>query len=73
MAKTITITNLVGTQPFQIYLCDSGFTSCIYFDEINNGDIPKTILVPLPLESFVNYGVLALDANGCEIKQTITV
>lgn len=71
MTKQITITNLVGTSPYDIYICTSAFTSCNYYSTITVGEIPYTITVPFPFLSYTSYGILAIDSNGCEIKQTI--
>lgn len=71
MNKQITITILNGASPYQIYICTSAFTSCNYYSTITDGDIPYVINVPFPLFSYTSYGILAIDSNGCEIKQTI--
>jgi hypothetical protein len=73
MGKIITITDLTGTEPYQISLCASDFTGCFFYATINDSDIPFDINVPFIINNYTSYGVLAVDANGCEIKQTITI
>jgi hypothetical protein len=73
MAKQITITNIVGTEPYNIYLCDNLYNNCIYIATISNIDIPYNFIVPTAFEALSTVGVKIIDANNCEIKDTITI
>lgn len=71
MGKQITILTLTGQEPFTVFLCDGTFNNCIFRAQINNVDIPYSFLVPNPYSQYVGVGVKVIDANGCEIKNTI--
>lgn len=71
--KQITIDTLVGTEPFYIYLCDSGYLNCMYITTINNVDVPYTFLVPTPYLLLSEVGVKVIDSNGCNIINTINI
>lgn len=73
MAKQITITNLNGSEPYQVYLCNGTYGDCFYYATINNSDIPYNILVPLSYNPLSTYGVIVYDSVGCEIKTTISI
>ena len=47
MPTNITINNVTGAQPFDIYVCDSPITTCIYVSTINTVDIPYSFDIPL--------------------------
>ena len=70
--KQVTITNLTGSQPYSIYICNNTFTNCMYYAQINDSDIPYTFLVPSNYQSLTSVGVKAIDSKGCEIKNTLT-
>jgi len=70
MPYTITINNITGATDFDIYLCDTGFTSCIYIDTINT--TPYTFDVPFVLESQTEFGLKVVDDNDCIITQILT-
>lgn len=73
MAKQITITNLTGSEPYNIYLCDNSYNNCIYIDTINNSDIPYSFLVPSLFENFTQVGVKVIDDKNCNIKNLVTL
>lgn len=73
MNKTVTITNLVGSEPYGIFLCNDSYTTCIYIDTINDSDIPYTFMVPPPFKSLDVVGIIAVDSNDCRIKDIITL
>lgn len=73
MNKTITITNLNGTEPYDIYLCDGSYLNCIFITTINDVDIPYTFLVPAPFLPLSTVSVKAIDNVGCEIKDLINI
>lgn len=73
MSKQITITNLNGSEPYNIYLCDNTYNNCIYMTTINDVDIPYSFLIPGVFESFTEVGVKAIDNNNCQIKNTVNI
>lgn len=64
----ITIDNLNGVQNYDIYVCDSGYTSCIYFDTITNAQQPYTFLVPPPYDNLTPVCLRIIDNIGCEFE-----
>lgn len=73
MAKQITITNLIGTPPFDIYLCDNIYNNCIYINTITALQIPYSFLVPTSFESLTSVGVKAIDDVNCVIKNIVNI
>lgn len=73
MPINITLTSVSGPSPFHIYVCDTGFTSCIYVNTVIPIDIPYQIGVPPLFSSLSNVVVKVVDNNGCEINQTISI
>jgi len=74
MPIEITINTITGSTPdYDVYVCDTGMTSCVYVSTIDNGDIPYTFEAPFIFNSFSQLNVKVVDDNGCEIIQTIIV
>lgn len=69
MALEITISSLTGTPTYDVYICDSGLVSCVYYSTIDNGDLPYTFLAPPPLDNQTEICVKIVDLNNCEIIQ----
>jgi len=64
MPTQITITGLSGSSPFDIYTCDTGYTTCIYIDTITSGQIPYVFDLPYILEGMGSVGVKSVDSNA---------
>lgn len=73
MNKEITITNLVGTQPYNVYICDNTYNMCVYVTTINDADVPFSFLVPEPYNNLSEVGIRVLDGNNCVIKSLVTI
>jgi hypothetical protein len=73
MNKQITITNLVGTEPYNVYLCDSSFGGCIYITTINDVNVPYSFLVPISYLIFTTVGVKIIDSQGCVITGLVNI
>jgi hypothetical protein len=73
MPTSITLTSVSGLSPFHIYVCDTGFTSCIYVNTVTPIDIPYQISIPPLFSSLSNVVVKVVDTNDCEIKQTVLI
>lgn len=72
MPNQVTISTITGTPPYNIYVCDTLFTSCFYITTIGLGSIPYTFNVPFIYSSFSTVGIKIVDNDGCIIKQTVT-
>jgi len=69
MSVIIDITGLTGTSPFNVYVCDSGFTSCFYVTSLL---APGQFMVPAPYDNLSSFGVRIIDATTCSINQVVT-
>lgn len=67
MAVQVTISSVTGTSPYDLYICASGVTSCIYIATINSA--PYVFNVPSPLDVQSELCVKLVDTNGCEITE----
>ena len=73
MPTDIIISNIIGQDPFNVYICDSGSTVCYYVNTINSGDLPYTFGVPIVLSSLTRFNSNVVDDNGCQINQIIVI
>lgn len=71
MAVQITINSLTGTSPYDVYVCDSLVSNCVYITTISSP--PYVFDVPAPLDSQSELCVKVVDNNGCDIIQCGTV
>ena len=66
MATQITINSISsGTEPFNVWLCDTCFGTCQYIDTISASTIPYTFTLPTLYETYPTYTVKIIDSNGC--------
>ena len=73
MPTDITITNALGQTPFDIYVCDTGYTTCIYVSTISTGDLPYIFEIPPIFSSLTDFIVKVVDDNNCVVTDTVTV
>lgn len=73
MPTDITINNISGSTPFDVYVCDTGYTSCIYVSTVTSGDLPYTFEIPPVYSSLANFIVKIVDDNNCVVTDTVTV
>lgn len=71
MPVDITISSITGQSPFNIFICDSGATTCIYVNTISISDIPYKFEVPVVYENMSSFNVRAVDANNCQINEIV--
>ena len=67
MAVQVTINSLTGTSPYDVYVCDSLVSNCVYIATINS--TPYVFDVPAPLDAQTELCVKVVDTNGCIITQ----
>ena len=73
MPTDITISNISGSSPFHIYVCDTGYTSCVYVSTKTSGQLPYTFEIPQVYSTLTNFIVKVVDNNHCTITNTLTV
>jgi hypothetical protein len=73
MPTDITINNISGSTPFDVYVCDTGYTTCIYVSTINSGDLPYTFEIPPVYNTLTNFVVRVIDDNDCYINNIVIV
>lgn len=73
MPTDITINNISGSTPFDVYVCDTGYTSCIYVSTITSGELPYTFEIPPVYSSLTDFIVKVVDDNDCVVTDTVTV
>jgi hypothetical protein len=66
MAKTVTINTISsGTQPYNIWVCDTCYGTCQYINTISASTLPYSFTLPTIYESYPAYVVKIIDNNGC--------
>jgi len=73
MPIDITINDISGQTPYDIYVCDTGSTYCVYAATINYGDLPYTFQVPIVYSNNTSVNLRIIDDNECEINQILIV
>ena len=70
MPTVITINDISGATPFDIYICNNSITTCVYSDTITT--FPTDIVIPTVMENQLSYNLKVIDNNGCvSIKNLI--
>jgi hypothetical protein len=65
MALQVTINNITGVTPYDIYICQGDGTSCFYMTTIST--VPYIFDIPSPYDSSTQYMLKVIDRNGCII------
>ena len=65
MAVQVTINNIVGQPPYDIYICQSGGMNCFYMTTISS--VPYSFDIPAPYNTSSAYMLKVIDNNGCVI------
>jgi len=73
MPIDITINNISGQTPFDIYVCNTGQTYCVYSATITSGDLPYTFEVPIPFLDSTGVNLRIVDDNDCQINEILIV
>jgi hypothetical protein len=71
MALLVTIDGITGTSPYDIYICTSGGTDCLYIDTTST--IPYEFYIPTPFAGLESYMVKVIDDLDCTITGTTVV
>lgn len=71
MGTNITITSITGISPYDVYVCDTGYTTCVYVSTITSGQIPYTFDLPFIQEGMNPIGLKVVDNGGCVVQENI--
>ena len=73
MGTNITISSITGITPYDVYVCDTGYTTCIYVSTINSGNLPYSFMIPSIFSSLTDFVVKVIDDNDCTIIENINI
>lgn len=71
MPTTVTITNLTGSSPYDLWVCNPTLTTCVYVNTFTS--VPYTFEVPYIYSSLEEFIVKIVDNNNCIKTNTISV
>jgi hypothetical protein len=70
MGTQVNINGITGQSPFNIYICLTGGSQCIFIDKIENNSYE--FLIPPPYDALHSYMLKIIDGNNSIITgQTI--
>ena len=73
MPSSVTVSNITGVTPYEIYLCMSDLSSCYYIDYISSTQLPYNFNVPIPIQDMGRYCLKVIDNDGCIITNCFTI
>jgi hypothetical protein len=68
MEVQVTINDISGQTPYDIYVCQVDGSGCFYISTITDSSFPYVFEIPAPYNSSPNYLIKAIDANDCIIS-----
>lgn len=71
MPIDITINNITGTSPYDIYVCDNPVSTCIYIDTISSP--PFQFQVPQIMSNNTIFNLKVVDNNDCITYQSLSI
>jgi len=73
MPTSITINNITGASPYDLYLSQVDESSFYYIEQIESVDLPHTFIVPALLQNSNQYCLRVEDSEGCIITNCFSV
>ena len=73
MAVQVTINDISGQTPYDIYVCQVDGSGCFYISTITDSSFPYVFDIPVPYDTSANYMIKAIDSNNCVISGTSSV
>lgn len=73
MPTQITISNVTGTSPYDIYLSPVDETNYFYMDQIVSSELPYTFIVPPRLQNQKQYCLRIKDGDNCIITNCFSI
>lgn len=71
MPVEVNISSIVGSPPFDIYICQTGGTACFYINTIS--ETTYSFDIPQPYDTNSAYMLKIIDNNNCVISGITTV
>lgn len=71
MPIDITINNISGASPYDVYLCDNPVSVCVYIDTVSS--LPYVFQVPSLMSNDNDFNLKIVDNNGCTTYQYLSV
>jgi hypothetical protein len=65
MAVQVTINDITGATPYDIYVCQSNGAGCFYISTITS--TPYVFDIPSPYDESSSYMLKVIDSNNCVI------
>lgn len=65
MAVQVTINNITGSSPYDVYICQPNGTGCFYISTITT--LPYVFDIPEPYNTSTSYLLKVIDSNNCVI------
>jgi hypothetical protein len=63
----VEITNITGSEPYDIFVCDIIAQNCIWIDNITDSELPYSFLLPEIFSSYENnFTIKFVDSNLCQ-------
>jgi hypothetical protein len=73
MPIDITINDISGQTPFDVYVCNTGQTYCVYSATITSGDLPYAFEVPISFLNSESVNLRIIDDNDCQINEILII
>jgi len=73
MPTDVTISSLSGSSPFDVYICNTSMSNCVYVDTITSGDVPYIFEVPISFSNSSEFNIKVIDNLNCLIIDTLVV
>ncbi len=73
MAVQVTINDITGQTPYNVYICQNTGAGCFYISTITNSSLPYIFDIPQPYNTASSYMLKVVDANNCIISGVTTV
>lgn len=71
MPIDITINNISGASPYDVYLCDNPVSVCVYIDTVSS--LPYIFQVPSLMSNDNDFNLKIVDNNGCTTYQYLSI
>lgn len=73
MAVKVTISDITGATPYDIYICQPNGSSCFYINTITYLQLPYEFDIPIPYNTATEYMLKVIDNNNCVISGKTSV